>query len=101
MWEVVIEKALCPEGPHMVADSHCYIEDIWVPSGRRCLPSEMSRPTGCHGNDIIPLDPCEKTASLGEERCVMGPMWEFLTLTTRELDEEYPELLLWGMWILM
>ena len=60
MWDAVIENVLGPDVPHMLADIHHYAEDIWVPSGWSCLPSERSKPTGCHGNDIILIKPCDE-----------------------------------------
>ena len=43
------------------------IERIWFPSVWSWLLSEIWRPRGGHGTDIMPMDPCAQTTSLWEK----------------------------------
>ena len=56
------------------------IEKIGFPSVWSCLPSERCSGSGGHGTDIMPMEPYAQTTSLWEKRCVLGHMWDILTL---------------------
>ena len=78
---------------HVQGKSHHYVESRWAQNGWSWFPPERSRPSGCHGNAMTPIEPCDTTASLWEERCLLGPTWETLTLTPWGLDNWHTELL--------
>ena len=80
---------------HVRGKSHHNVENSLTRSGCSWLPSERARWTRCHGSCIMPIEPCDPTGSLREERGFWGPMWEALTLTPWGLDDAHPELLFW------
>ena len=87
-WDAVFKKPpLSCSSPHVVGKCHHYVGKRWAQSWWSCLPSERSRPTGCHGNGLTCIKPCDTTASLWEERGLTGPLWQALTLTPRGLDD--------------
>lgn len=45
---------------------------------------------------MTPMEPCGSNATLGDEMCVLGSMWEALTLKILGFDDGYLELLFWG-----
>ena len=65
------------------------------PNWAEFVPSESSRPTGVHGNGKTPIEPCGPSANLGVERCLLGVMWEALTVKPRGMENGHPELLFW------
>ena len=71
---------------HIQGNSHNSTKGSWAQSGQNCIPSEHSRPTVCHGNGMMPIEPCVTTATLWDERCVLGGRWETLTITPRGLE---------------
>ena len=60
-----------------------------------CLPSECCRPTGCHGNALMPIKHCDTIAYFWGQRGFFDAIWDALTLTHRGLAYEYLELLFW------
>ena len=68
------------------ARNHHYVDSRWAQNGQSYLPSEGSRPTGCHRNGLMSIKPCNTTACLWEW-CLMGPMSEALTHTPRVLND--------------
>ena len=63
-WDAVIEKELGPEVPITLTEIHKYVEKIWAQIGWRCLLTERHRRTGCHGYNLIPIQPCDTTGTL-------------------------------------
>jgi len=57
--------------------------------------SECSRPTGFHGNALMPMEPCDTIAYLWEQRNLLESLQEALTLTHVELHDENPEFWFW------
>ena len=78
---------------HVQGKSRNYVESIWSQSGQSCLPSESSRPTGCHGNAMMPINPHGQTATVWDDRGLLGSMWEALILIPQGLDYVHTELL--------
>ena len=62
-------------------------------SGWNCLLSESTRPTGCHAIGMMTIEPWVTTATLWDDRSVLGSRWEDLTLTPRGLDDGQPDML--------
>lgn len=60
------------------------------PEWELSLPNICSRPTGCHGNDLMPIEPCDTIDSLLGQRGVFDPIWEVLTFTHGGLDDGHP-----------
>ena len=73
---------------HVQGNSHNSIESMWTQSGGNCLPSESSSPSGCYGNGVMSTEPCVTTATLWDERCVLGSRLEDLTLIPRGFVNE-------------
>ena len=95
-WDAVFEKPRWPwSATHIQGQSHHYVESRWAESRQSWVPSDRSRSTACHGNGLTPINPCDKTASLWEERGLLGPMWDAFRLTHRGLDDRHPEMLFW------
>lgn len=82
-----------PELPQ--AKRHNFVERIWAQSGWSCHLSECSRPTCFNGIVMMPIESCGKTYTLWDESCVLGGMWEVLTLPPLRLDNWHPDLLFW------
>ena len=86
---------------HLILKCHtCYqrsimIEKIVFPSVWSCLPSERCSPRGGHVTDLMPMEPCVPTSSLWEKRCVMGHLWDILTLQHSEFNDGHHQHLLW------
>ena len=89
------KKHTHPEVPHMLRKEPSLCREQMRPEWGNCINSEKSRPIGCNSSRKTPIDPCDTTASLWEERGVLGPMWDALTLTPRGLDDLHSELLFW------
>lgn len=68
---------------HVWEKSHPYVESRWAQRMQISLPSERSRPNGCHGNSKTPIEHCDTRASLWEERWVKVPIFEAPKLTPR------------------
>ena len=81
--------------PHMFRERSIIMQSEGSPNWAEFIPSESSRPTGGHGNGKTPIEPCGPSANLGVERCLLGVMWEALTVKPRGMDDGYPELLFW------
>ena len=81
---------------HVQGKSHPSVESRWAQRRRSCLPSEKFRPSGCHGNGMLPTKHCDTTEHLREERRVMGPKWKALTITSELLYIRQPELMIWS-----
>ena len=96
-WDAVFENTCWPwSATHVQGWIHHYIESRWAPSVWWCLPSVGSMPSGCHGNGMMYMEPCDTTDCLWEERDLVGLMWEALTLTPQGLNNGKPELLFWS-----
>lgn len=52
---------------HVQGKSHNYVETKWAHSGWSCLPSEVSRPPGFHGNGMMHIKPCSNCHSVRGE----------------------------------
>ena len=81
---------------HVLGKSNHSVGSRWAEIGWRCLPSERSRTTVCHGNGMTSIKPCDTTASLLELRVMRAPMCEIFTLTLQELNDGHPELWFWS-----
>lgn len=59
------------------------------------LSSDNFKPNFCPGIGMRAIKPCGQTGTLREERCLLGDMWEALTLKPQGLDDGHNELLFW------
>ena len=73
--------------------SHPSVESRWAQRRWSSLPSEKFRPSGCHGNGMLPTKHCDTTDPLWEGRRAMGPKGEALTITAQLLYIRQPELM--------
>ena len=60
------------------------------------LPSDWKVQVNCcHGNGKMPVMPYDTTVTLGDKMCILGCMWDDLTLTPRGLEYGQPVPLCW------
>ena len=89
----ILNKMLTLNFHTFQGNSHNSIESNSYKSWWNCFHSESSRPTVFHGSGWKPIEPCVKTFTLWDDRCVLGSRWEDLTLTPWGLDDGQPDLL--------
>jgi len=94
-WDAVFEQQCWPKSSTHSQKPPILCREQVVLEWAVCLLRECCRPTACHGNDLMPTEPCYTISSLWEQGDVFECILEALTFTHLGLDDGYATLWFW------